>query len=265
VFLGSYGGFGQNDELTPEEKVQQEERQKKLLSEMRVKVTKILQKWAKEADFEALGKKIVEYAKGHEMFVDFKIVGKNFARAFEEKEVKIPLSQMLFLRIEPLILKRVDIEFHRIPIREAFLKLAKGVNYALPEGEGLAEKRVTCRFKNTPRIDILSSILDVHNYCLKQEGDGHEEFPSAFPEEEPHSDEPYWWLERLVEPLVKRREYWKPLQEKFTPEYIRTAIFYKIIIDNADKLSELYFHSVKEMIDRKRFSMTLVVTKKERR
>jgi hypothetical protein len=225
------------------------------INEMKAKSVEILQKWAKEADFEKMGKEIVDYAKSKDL-----IATSNIKEAGRDTDIMVP--KFLFVKIMSPLLENVSLQFKDVPIGDIISSFLTFGDYVFPESNGLADKKITCNLRNIERIKALNLVLRANNYslaCVFKESEEQEfGFQQLYYRVKEVglfeiSDYSYlngWCLSRdiLTEQSEEYARLSKSLADKFKYS-LDAAVEYQWIMNNYSKLSQYYMMYLKNKTD----------------
>jgi hypothetical protein len=245
------------------------------LSKLQTKVAEIIQKWAKETDFEKLGKEIADYASDFGVTATLDIrkrgmdnngrsTGSEITLAmegFEDTNGLYSLYRLPYIAVNsPLVERIANLEFKSVALNELVNQLLQNLSFILPENVKMEDKKVTCRLRNVKRVDVLYSILKAHDYSLYigevlYESGGRDYVPvtAYFPQNGGNS---YYRLEDLFkfdDGSDEYRKYYKECDDRlkniFGENGYQAVIHYQWIINNPDKISKYYIEKAKDRVE----------------
>jgi hypothetical protein len=256
---------------------QQESKKAKLEKELAFlnglikRATSIIQKWAKEGDFEGLKRGIEIYAQRYDLKLEFSIEGARIVKQifsrhgfkFDTKgelierwsnPVEIELARTLRVVINSRLTSKVDLSFRHEPLSEVIQRLTDGLDFICPIDKEMTEKMINVRLRNVNVVDALYLILKTCGYELYINDNLYTGRANLYRE----IFTPGYLAFKIPEELLER--YYKLLSEK-TENFLSDAAYCQAIIDNPDKLNDFYIERIKEKTKHLR---KLVITIKKR-
>ncbi|MFH1231514.1 MAG: hypothetical protein V1709_08480 [Planctomycetota bacterium] len=220
--------------------------------DIRAKAFGIIKEWtANTAELQKLGERVVKYCNGINLIADCEIKKEykmNDENMTNEKNEIVILPQMVQINFWSPFAETIDFDCSAMSLEDA-------VNKIIPSGVNIVcrfstEKTdyVSARFKNIPRMTILDSILQSADYTLEITPSVNRSYADKyrFPGTLTNAcfDNVFSLnnIESFTDYSNKNKQVW--YNELFAPgsEWINYTAPYQYLINNKDKLSEMFYN-----------------------
>lgn len=256
----------QDDKKAQDQEEENRIKDLKYLRELRGKAFSAIQKWSKEADFEKLKKDIEEWANKNNCISEFSAkkvcwegvlkveiddnneVNSNTDFGFSlpddknDSESMVELERYPYTNIRWRETEKIDFSGRNLSLPDVIDEITKGINFILPQDKGMENKKVSCCLKNIEQIEALRLILETNGYVLEVNG-GQSKYDNSW----------YQVLRgnKFIIPSDLLDTYRRLASKDILTndgnrdDFISKAACFRIIIDNKDKLGELYLERIK--------------------